>query len=371
MASEEEIIHALEDAVSPAVKIRILDQLGSKIKPQHRDLISHLVTLSRQEQNQEVAYSVKRALFKIRSRYNITNFPLFLMDPIRLLQSSDPACRVKALEVFEKGEVSVEQCYHFLGSLFFENDPFVLSRMMKITPILCGFIPSSRVETILEDFLDSQDSRVRANVVEALGTIRQRRSEESFERLWSCLKDPDQRVRANATSQILEDPPEGLNEFMKECMEVSQDYYELLSCKAMLRDGAIEFEEQVHEQLEKRLKKLEALLPLEEETQIAGIGMEDEGRERLRRGPMNLSLVSFFFRSQRSVWILSIFVVLSIYGYRTHQSNQALVKWNLNLEQSANKLKKNVLALKEQLQKQNSCKSSRFGAVGRSRKEYG
>ena len=68
MASEQEIINALEDAPSADVRIRIIDQLGQKIKPQHRDLIAYLVTLSNRENNQEVAYSVKRALFKIRSR---------------------------------------------------------------------------------------------------------------------------------------------------------------------------------------------------------------------------------------------------------------------------------------------------------------
>ena len=112
MASEQEIIQAIRSANNDEIKIRILDQLGHKIKPQHRELIRFLVDLSRDEGPQDISYAVKRALFQIRSRYNITNFPLFLRDPVSLLQSSDPAYRVKALEIFEKKKITSEQCYY-------------------------------------------------------------------------------------------------------------------------------------------------------------------------------------------------------------------------------------------------------------------
>ena len=46
MASEEEIIQAIKSANDDEIKIRILDQLGHKIKPQHRELIRFLVDLS-------------------------------------------------------------------------------------------------------------------------------------------------------------------------------------------------------------------------------------------------------------------------------------------------------------------------------------
>jgi len=345
MASEQEIIDALEEAASAEVKIRILDQLGQKIKPQHRDLISHLVILSRKETNQDVAYSVKRALFRIRSRYNITNFPLFLMDPVRLLQSSDPACRVKALEVFDKGEVNVEQCYHFLGALFFEDDPFVLSKMMKIVPVLSRFIPARKIEKIMENFLDSKDSRVRANALDSLGLIRETGDEEGFLKVWACLKDPDQRVRANAIAQILENPPGNLRDHIQQRVESSEDYYELLGITTLIKDARQEVDAKLQSRMDKKIHDLERKLPMEEESSVEEIGME----RKEKSAGVNFSMISYMFGSQKGVWTLAVLVILALFAYRTQQQNHQLREWNSQLTQSGKNYALKVSELNKKL----------------------
>ena len=322
MASEQEIINALEDAPSADVRIRIIDQLGQKIKPQHRDLIAYLVTLSNRENNQEVAYSVKRALFKIRSRYNITNFPLFLMDPIRLLQSTDPACRIKALEVFDKGEASVEQCYHYLGSLFFEDDPFVLSKMIKIMPSLSRFIAPQKIEKILRHFLDASDSRVRANALDSLGMVSRAGDEERFRRVWSCLKDSDQRVRANAVEQILASPPENFYSYLDEQAKVSEDYYELLGIQQLLARTTRDSEVNDQPDLVKKIAKLEAKLPLQDLEKVEEIGIESP---RVPSG-LNFAMIRYVPGARLKFWVILFFLGSTLYSYRTLRENRELLK---------------------------------------------
>lgn len=263
MASEQEIIHAVRSAVTDEIKIRILDQLGHKIKPQHRELIRFLVELSRDEENQDINYAVKRALFQIRSRYNITNFPLFLMDPLSLLKSSDPAYRIKALETFEKKVVNSEQCYYFLGAIHFEDDPFVLSKFMRVLPKLSSHLPISKIETILEDFVEHEDSRVRANAIESYSIICDRSREERIDILFECLKDSDQRVRSNALKTLQAESEQELYERTWDVIQKSQNYYAVSSCIILVETVPID---SLNEQLEfarKRLTKLEKELKVE------------------------------------------------------------------------------------------------------------
>ncbi len=240
MASEQEIIRTIEDAPRSSIKIRVLDQLGHKIKPQHRELIRFLVKLASQEQDQEVAYSVKRALFRLRSRYNITNFTLFLMDPSRLLQSSDPAYRLKALDVFEGPDLNLEHCTAFLGSLHFEDDPFVLSKMIKVLPRLSSHLPLKKIEVLLGGFLEHPDSRVRSDAVEAMGEVRLELESQNLEMLWNCLKDPDQRVRSNAQSQLKAEDKDAVKDVLHDRVGVSENYYELQSCLELFQALEIE-----------------------------------------------------------------------------------------------------------------------------------
>ena len=132
------------------------------------------------------------------------------MDPVSLLQSSDPAYRVKALEIFEKKNISAEQCYYFLGAIHFENDPFVLSKIMRVLPRLSTHLPTTRIELILQEYLEHSDSRVRANALEAYSAVSEQSREEQLELLFQCLEDPDQRVRANALRQLCQDSAENL-----------------------------------------------------------------------------------------------------------------------------------------------------------------
>lgn len=261
MASEQEIIYAVRNAVTDEVRIRILDQLGHKIKPQHRELIRFLVELSREEKSHEIGYAVKRALFQIRSRYNITNFPLFLMDPISLLQSSDPAYRVKALETFEKKSVTPEQCYYFLGAIHFEDDPFVLSKFMRVVPRLSSQLPISKLEAILQGFIEHEDSRVRANAVESYSLVCDRSREERIELLFQCLEDSDQRVRSNALKKLKEESQEDLYDRTWEIIQKSQSYYAVLSCIHLVENlpindltGQLDFARKRLVKLEKDLK---------------------------------------------------------------------------------------------------------------------
>ena len=345
MASEQEIINALEDAPTSDVKIRILDQLALKIKPQHRDLIAYLVSLSSRESNQEVAYSVKRALFKIRSRYNITNFPLFLMDPIRLLQSSDPACRIKALEVFDKGEVSVEQCYQYLGSIFFEDDPFVLSKMMKVMPTLSRFIPPRKIEKILQHFLDASDSRVRANALDALGTVSKTGDEERFQRVWNCLKDSDQRVRANAVDQILSTQPDNFESYLKDQARSSEDYYELIGIQQLLGKINGETDSEIQSFLVKKIAELEGKITLKDLERVEEIGLENHKVP----GGINLSMMQYVAGPRGKLFILICLIACVSFSYRLSQKNDLLLKSNQAFEKNEKVLLQEVKKLEQQI----------------------
>ncbi|MEE2924245.1 MAG: HEAT repeat domain-containing protein [bacterium] len=306
MASEQEIIQAIRSANNDEIKIRILDQLGHKIKPQHRELIRFLVDLSRDEGPQDISYAVKRALFQIRSRYNITNFPLFLMDPVSLLQSSDPAYRVKALEIFEKKKITSEQCYYFLGAIYFENDPFVLSKIMRVLPRLSTNLPTTRIELILQEYIEHSDSRVRANALEAYTTVSERSREEQVGLLFQCLEDPDQRVRSNALRQLCQDSSENLYDKTWEIIQKSKNYYAVLSCIELIETCPIK---KLDEQLDfarKRLAKLEKELAPKSLNVIPQIHVTDVKQD----GPVIIPYAKF---ASWLVYLLPMLLALIIY----------------------------------------------------------
>ena len=315
MASEQEIIQAIRNATSDEIKIRILDQLGHKIKPQHRELIRFLVDLSREESRQDIAYAVKRALFQIRSRYNITNFPLFLMDPVSLLQSSDPAYRIKALEIFEKKSISSEQCYYFLGAIHFEDDPFVLSKIMRLLPQLSTHLPIARIESILHAYIEPADSRFRANALEAYTNVSERSSEEQVELLFKCLEDPDQRVRSNALRQLCEDSVENLYDKTWEIIQKSKNYYSVLSCIELIKTHPIKKLEEQLEFASKRLAKLEKEVAPKSLNAIPQIHVSDVRQD----GPLK------FPYGKLASWVVYLIPMLLLFfvyhqysvGYRT------------------------------------------------------
>ncbi len=255
MASEQEIIEALQNSDSAEVRIKILDQLGHRIKPQHRKLIRHLVELSQSVKDEQVAYSVRRALFQIRTRYNITNFALFLMDPLTLLQSSDPAYRLKALESFENQNVSLEQCYYFLGSLHFETDAFVLNRMLRVLPKIKHLLPPQSLRRILEGLSKHEDLRIRNQAVTELNALHNPDKFLSIETLWQGLGDSDQRVREQAIRGVLQEARESTAHKIKETMEHSRDYYLLESCLTLCELGKFAFEDSVMKRATQALRE--------------------------------------------------------------------------------------------------------------------
>ena len=303
MASEQEIIQAIKNATNDEIKIRILDQLGHKIKPQHRELIRFLVDLSRDESRQDISYAIKRALFQIRSRYNITNFPLFLMDPVSLLQSSDPAYRIKALEIFEKKNISSEQCYYFLGAIHFEDDPFVMSKIMRVLPQLSTHLPISRIESILRDYIEHSDSRVRANAVEAYANVTERSREEQLDLLFKCLEDPDQRVRSNALRELCEDSVENLYDKTWEIIQKSKNYYSVLSCIQLIETHPIKKLEEQLEFARKRLAKLEKEVTPTSLNVIPQIHVSDVRQE----GPLKIPI------GKLATWVIYLIPALFIF----------------------------------------------------------
>ncbi len=255
MASEKEIIEALKAANGPEVRVRILDQLGHKVRPQHRKLIQHLVELSQSDQNEQVAYAVRRALFQIRSRYNITNFALFLMDPLTLLQSSDPAYRLKAVETLESTAPSLEQAYYFLGSLQFEEDPFVLRKMIRAIPHLRTYLDLKRLKSVLKSFQEHTDPKVRQAVSEAFSTLGQTDTPEEIRMLWPALDDEDQRVRQHAIQRLLELPRVELIPVLQDHLRTSESLNELESMLELVQEGAVAFEEELIRAAKERLNQ--------------------------------------------------------------------------------------------------------------------
>lgn len=350
MASENDIIHAIRNSGNAEVKIRIIDQLGHKIKPQHRELIRYLVDLSRTELNQEVAYSIKRALFQIRTKYNITNFPLFLMDPLMLIQSSDPAYRIKALEIFESKEVNAEQSYYFVGSIYFEDDPFVLSKMLKVLPRLEGHLSRTRLEMILNDFIQSEDSRVRANAVEALSLIQGQGDQRQFDILWACLRDRDQRVRTNSIRQLLDHNFEGLESRTVETLKKSNDYYELLSTRDLARQAKFEILDSVLSYANKKIEKAKADVE-EEPTKLPahpGVGLEIDGAQTTVNWSMMSSMNKFYFAT------LLVLVGVGTYFLKPNPDNGGILKENkelktqlANLQSQTEESEKLIASLKE------------------------
>ncbi|MCJ8345459.1 HEAT repeat domain-containing protein [bacterium] len=338
MASELEIIRAIKSASSIDIKVRIIDQLGLKIKPQHRELIAYLVETSRQELDSEISYSVKKALFQIRSRYNITNFPLFLMDPVNLLQSSDPAYRLKALDIFEKKDVTLEQCYYFLGSINFEDDPFVLSKMIMVLPLLVHHLPLNKVQKILSDFLEHENSRVRANAVEVMAEVKTKMKIDYLGTLWKILNDFDQRVRANAIHQLLLENRKDMEAMLLERAKSSQDYYELISIVEIAEKIDLEFEKSLEKSLNSRISKLqkseEEKAKKEESSHSIPLSVEKE--------PMgiNFSLIKMIpFK-----WLLAFSIILFIAFYSLGKKKE--LKKNLVVKA----LKQEVVALKKESQ---------------------
>ena len=338
MASEQEIIQAIKSANDDEIKIRILDQLGHKIKPQHRELIRFLVDLSRDEESRNTSYAVKRALFQIRSRYNITNFPLFLMDPVSLLQSSDPAYRVKALEIFEKKNISAEQCYYFLGAIHFENDPFVLSKIMRVLPRLSTHLPTTRIELILQEYLEHSDSRVRANALEAYSVISEQSREEQLELLFQCLEDPDQRVRANALRQLCQDSAENLYDKTWEIIQKSKNYYSVLSCIELIETYPIKNLEEQLEFARKRLAKLEKEIEPELPNAIPQIHVTD----MRQNGPIVIPNLKF------GSWVLHLVpMLIAVFIY--HQfSKSSELNLTRELEKSSSELRQFEKIVEEQ-----------------------
>ncbi|MBW7876783.1 MAG: hypothetical protein H3C47_12440 [Candidatus Cloacimonetes bacterium] len=255
MASEQEIIEALQNSDSGEVRIKILDQLGHRIKPQHRKLIKHLVELSQSEKDEQVAYSVRRALFQIRSRYNITNFALFLMDPLTLLQSSDPAYRLKALETFETQNVSLEQCYYFLGSLHFETDAYVLNRMLKVLPKIKHLLPPESLRRILQGLRQHEDERIQKQAQAELNSLFHSPPMNSLDTLWQGLGDKDQRVREQAIRGVMQEPREQTASRIQKSLQFSQDYYLLESCLILCEQGNFSFEEHIISQAKESLNR--------------------------------------------------------------------------------------------------------------------
>ncbi|PCJ18686.1 MAG: hypothetical protein COB02_09630 [Candidatus Cloacimonadota bacterium] len=346
MASELEIIRAIKNATSTDIKVRIIDQLGIKIKPQHRELIAYLVESSRQELDSEISYSVKKALFQVRSRYNITNFPLFLMDPVNLLQSSDPAYRLKALDIFEKKDVSLEQCYYFLGSIYFEDDPFVLSKMIMVLPMLVHHLPLNKVQKILSDFLEHENARVRANAVEVMSEIKSKMKIDYLGTLWSILKDFDQRVRSNAIHQLLLENRENLEKLLLERVKASENYYELISIQEIAEKIDFEFDKPTDKSLLSRIKKLQKKeedkakkedsshsIPLIVEKKSAGI---------------NFSLIKMIpFRTL----IIGTSLVFACFYVITKQNEQKKVEITKTLEKKIKILKVESKKLKDKVKK--------------------
>jgi hypothetical protein len=322
MASEQEIIRTIEEASKASIKIRVLDQLGHKIKPQHRELIRFLVKLAGQEKDQEVVFSVKSALFKLRSRYNITNFSLFLMDPTRLLQSSDPAYRLKALEVFEGPDLTLENCTAFLGSLHFEDDGYVLSRMLQILPKLSSHLPLKKIETLLSSFLNHDDSRVRLDAIEALGGVRLELESQNLQMLWNCLKDPNQRVRSNALSQLRSEETEAVKEMLFKSLEVSQDYYELLSCLHLFEVLEIEPPREEVKRVQSLMQKLEQEL---QSTTDSGTSLD------LGSGTRDAKMLSVGNVLSLKPWVfISLaFLTVLIFSFRVAKSQK---QWKLRAE---------------------------------------
>ncbi len=257
MASEQEIIRSIQKAEQAEIKVRIIDQLGHKIKPQHRELIRYLVDLSASAKEDEIAYSVKRALFQIRSRYNITNFSLFLMDPVTLLQSSDPAYRIKALEVFENGKVSLEQCYYFLGSVNFEDDPFVLSRMIRVLPQLSSHLPVEKIEELLTRFLEHKNAKIRSSAMESLSLVKEQQGKGRLDILFHCLMDQDQRVRDNSILKLKTEDRDILESRFSDRLQNSTNYFEIQSILQIVDELGLKIDTILLNQARKNLKFLE------------------------------------------------------------------------------------------------------------------
>jgi HEAT repeat protein len=109
--------------------------------------------------------------------------------PAQALESPDAVVRLEAVTALQD-KAAPEAISVLLGHLPREEDPFVLSALI----LALARLGAVEAVTALLPYVEHTNDRVRANAVEALGTL----AEQLRRRLIPLLEDPSNRVSANA-----------------------------------------------------------------------------------------------------------------------------------------------------------------------------
>jgi hypothetical protein len=188
-------------------KVYLINQYLKEIKPEHQEIIGWFE--ARLESNHAALRKVAKQVLDTLGKLGVwqEKKALYLQPcksgTLREYQKAGREEKLKWLQTSLNAPESSESLFEWgIGALCMESDPFVVSSLIKVLPPLLAQakIPLSRFLLILESFLWDEDPRMRANVLEGLGTLIQHEEEGSRIRevLSNFLVDPDVRVRTTA-----------------------------------------------------------------------------------------------------------------------------------------------------------------------------
>ncbi len=136
---------------------------------------------------------------------------------IPLLRDANPRVRSSTAQAL-KNLISHDQriVFHLKEALLGETDAYVIASFILDIGLLGS--DSDRLELV--QFLDHEDNRIRANTVEALSFMRDRRQLQSL--LRPKLTDPNNRTRANAAMLLYQTGDlEGMNALLEMCAQAN------------------------------------------------------------------------------------------------------------------------------------------------------
>jgi HEAT repeat protein len=191
----------LEELESPDEPVRraALKRLGGATGPQVRETLRRLAAA---DSSAAIRFEARRLLSvaseraapapEARTTGSIDRFQALLADP-------EPAVRVRVIRSLERNpDPKVAELLS--SALPRERDAGVLSALMPTLAAAAGMASLPH----LMPFLKAQDPRVRVAAIEALGTLRDRPTQE---RLLSFFDDPDRRVRVAVACAVKDEDP--------------------------------------------------------------------------------------------------------------------------------------------------------------------
>lgn len=163
----------------------------------HTALIQKIAELAGADPDHETRYFARKALEhlqKLAQPAEPEPDKFLVVDIEKLFNSDDPHARFAGLK---KVLVDKTPTGRFLLLDALAREPIVQIRASLILGV--GHFRNPQDVAVLAPFLKNEDSRVRANTVEALALIA---SEEAYRHIISMMNDSDNRVKANVLKTL-------------------------------------------------------------------------------------------------------------------------------------------------------------------------